>query len=49
VDFLGQIADFDDGPGAKEAAFSARFAKVKVDPSSLGCQAAHDVLLALFR
>jgi hypothetical protein len=41
ADFLGQIADFDDGPGAKEAAFSARFAKVKV----LGCQAAHDVPL----
>jgi len=34
VDFLGQIAGFDDGPGAKEAAFSAWFAKVKVDPSS---------------
>jgi len=32
VDFLGEIADFDDGAGAKEAAFSAWFAKVKVDP-----------------
>jgi hypothetical protein len=29
VDFLGQIADFENGPGAKEAAFSARFAKVR--------------------